>query len=152
MNDMRYDVAVVGAGQAGLAMGNALAEQRKRFVILEAADSVGSAWSDRWDSLVLFTPVATTRCRGSHSPAMRTGIRPVTRSLPTSSVTRSTSSYRSSSPPGLYFLGLSWQHTRGSALLGFVADDAAFIAARIDADRERSAEWSTGPAQQTASV
>src|SRR5262249_15911179 len=30
--------------------------------------------------------------------------------------------------PGLYFLGLSWQHTRGSALLGFVADDAAFIA------------------------
>lgn len=22
--------------------------------------------------------------------------------------------------PGLYFLGLSWQHTRGSALLGFV--------------------------------
>ena len=33
--------------------------------------------------------------------------------------------------PGLYFLGLSWQHTRGSALLGFIADDAAFIAARI---------------------
>jgi putative flavoprotein involved in K+ transport len=27
--------------------------------------------------------------------------------------------------PGLYFLGLPWQHTRGSALLGFVADDAA---------------------------
>jgi hypothetical protein len=23
--------------------------------------------------------------------------------------------------PGLYFLGLPWQHTRGSALLGFVA-------------------------------
>ncbi len=29
--------------------------------------------------------------------------------------------------PGLFFLGLSWQHTRGSALLGFVADDAAHI-------------------------
>jgi putative flavoprotein involved in K+ transport len=56
MNDMRYDVAVVGAGQAGLAIGHALAEQKKRFVILEAADSVGSAWRDRWDSLVLFTP------------------------------------------------------------------------------------------------
>ena len=56
MNDMRYDVAVVGAGQAGLAIGHALAEQEKRFVILEAADSVGSAWRDRWDSLVLFTP------------------------------------------------------------------------------------------------
>ena len=37
MDDMRYDVAVVGAGQAGLAIGRALAEQEKRFVILEAA-------------------------------------------------------------------------------------------------------------------
>ena len=34
--------------------------------------------------------------------------------------------------PGLYFLGLTWQHTRGSALLGWVADDAAFIAERIE--------------------
>ena len=35
--------------------------------------------------------------------------------------------------PGLYFLGLSWQYTRGSALLGFVADDAAYLAERIAA-------------------
>lgn len=33
--------------------------------------------------------------------------------------------------PGLYFLGLTWQHTRGSALLGWVKDDAQFIAQRI---------------------
>jgi putative flavoprotein involved in K+ transport len=33
--------------------------------------------------------------------------------------------------PGLYFLGLSWQHTRGSALLGFVNDDATYLADRI---------------------
>ena len=26
--------------------------------------------------------------------------------------------------PGLYFLGLPWQHTRGSALLGWVKHDA----------------------------
>jgi putative flavoprotein involved in K+ transport len=32
---------------------------------------------------------------------------------------------------GLYFLGLTWQWTRGSALVGFVGDDAAFLAARI---------------------
>jgi putative flavoprotein involved in K+ transport len=32
---------------------------------------------------------------------------------------------------GLYFLGLQWQWTRGSALLGFVKDDAAYLAARI---------------------
>jgi putative flavoprotein involved in K+ transport len=33
--------------------------------------------------------------------------------------------------PGLYFLGLSWQHTRGSALLGWVKDDAEHIARQI---------------------
>jgi putative flavoprotein involved in K+ transport len=33
--------------------------------------------------------------------------------------------------PGLYFLGLSWQYTRGSALLGFVNDDAAYLAEQI---------------------
>jgi putative flavoprotein involved in K+ transport len=51
-----YDVVVIGAGQAGLAIGYFLARQRKRFLILEAADSVGSAWRARWDSLLLFTP------------------------------------------------------------------------------------------------
>jgi putative flavoprotein involved in K+ transport len=30
--------------------------------------------------------------------------------------------------PGLYFVGLSWQHNRGSALLGFVGEDAAHVA------------------------
>ena len=35
--------------------------------------------------------------------------------------------------PGLYFLGLSWQHTRGSALIGWVGDDARFIADEIGA-------------------
>ena len=38
--------------------------------------------------------------------------------------------------PGLYFLGLSWQHTRGSALLGFVHDDAAYLAGRITTDAQ----------------
>ena len=33
--------------------------------------------------------------------------------------------------PGLYFLGLPWQHTRGSALLGWVKDDAQYIASEI---------------------
>jgi putative flavoprotein involved in K+ transport len=35
--------------------------------------------------------------------------------------------------PGLYFLGLTWQYTRGSALLGWVKDDAQFLAGRIAA-------------------
>ena len=33
---------------------------------------------------------------------------------------------------GLFFVGIPWQHTRGSALIGFVQDDAAFIAGRIE--------------------
>jgi putative flavoprotein involved in K+ transport len=50
-----FDVAVVGGGQAGLAAGYWLAKQGRRFVILEAGDSVATAWRKRWDSLVLFT-------------------------------------------------------------------------------------------------
>ena len=38
--------------------------------------------------------------------------------------------------PGLFFIGLTWQHTRGSALIGFVSDDAAFIAGRIGSQLE----------------
>jgi putative flavoprotein involved in K+ transport len=44
--------------------------------------------------------------------------------------------------PGLYFVGLSWQHTRGSALLGFVNDDAAYLAGCITG-RDRAAEAAT---------
>src|SRR3954447_19691744 len=33
--------------------------------------------------------------------------------------------------PGLYFLGLPWLHTRGSALLGWVKDDARHVADAI---------------------
>ena len=31
---------------------------------------------------------------------------------------------------GLYFLGLTWQWTRGSALIGWVKDDAEFLPAK----------------------
>jgi putative flavoprotein involved in K+ transport len=33
--------------------------------------------------------------------------------------------------PGLYTLGRTWQHTRGSALLGWVGNDAAYLAEKI---------------------
>jgi putative flavoprotein involved in K+ transport len=33
--------------------------------------------------------------------------------------------------PGLYTLGRTWQHTRGSALLGWVGNDAAFLAEQL---------------------
>ena len=50
------DVAVVGGGQAGLAMGHYLREQGLRFVIFERGGSIAPAWRERWDSLTLFTP------------------------------------------------------------------------------------------------
>jgi putative flavoprotein involved in K+ transport len=37
---------------------------------------------------------------------------------------------------GLFFLGLTWQWTRGSALIGWVEDDAAFLTERIAALQE----------------
>jgi putative flavoprotein involved in K+ transport len=52
----RQEVVVVGAGQAGLAIGYHLAQQRRRFTILDAAGQPAAAWRNRWDSLRLFTP------------------------------------------------------------------------------------------------
>lgn len=48
--------------------------------------------------------------------------------------------------PGLYFLGLPWLNTRGSALLGWVKHDAEYLADRIEASRPAQ------PARATASV
>jgi putative flavoprotein involved in K+ transport len=50
-----FDVVVVGAGQAGLAIGYFLKRRGNRFLIVEA-DSIASAWRNRWESLTLFTP------------------------------------------------------------------------------------------------
>jgi putative flavoprotein involved in K+ transport len=51
------EVVVIGGGQAGLAIGYLLAQQGRRFTILEAAGEPAAAWRTRWDSLKLFTPV-----------------------------------------------------------------------------------------------
>jgi putative flavoprotein involved in K+ transport len=46
--------------------------------------------------------------------------------------------------PRLNFLGLTWQYTRGSALIGWVKDDAEFIAERIEQYQESNARPSVG--------
>jgi putative flavoprotein involved in K+ transport len=39
--------------------------------------------------------------------------------------------------PGLYLLGMTWQYKRTSALLGWVGEDAAYLADQIEARKER---------------
>ena len=67
----RYDVVVIGAGQAGLSVGYHLARRGMRFVILEAGDRIGDVWRARWDSLRLFTPAKFDALDGMAFPAPR---------------------------------------------------------------------------------
>jgi putative flavoprotein involved in K+ transport len=48
-------VAVIGAGQSGLAAGYYLRQAGIRCVLLDAGSEVGETWQRRWDSLTLFT-------------------------------------------------------------------------------------------------
>ena len=64
----RYDVVVVGGGQAGLALGYFLRRQGRRFVILEAAAEPAAAWRARWDSLKLFTSARYDALPGAPFP------------------------------------------------------------------------------------
>jgi FtsP/CotA-like multicopper oxidase with cupredoxin domain/cation diffusion facilitator CzcD-associated flavoprotein CzcO len=50
-----HEAIVVGGGQAGLALGYFLSQQRRDFLILEAATEPAAAWRERWESLRLFT-------------------------------------------------------------------------------------------------
>jgi putative flavoprotein involved in K+ transport len=53
---------------------------------------------------------------------------------------------------GLYFLGLPWQHTRGSALLGWVKDDAEYLARQISATPASQARINAHPARSLSST
>lgn len=65
----RYDVVVVGAGQAGLSMGYYLRRSGLRFLIIDASDRIGDVWRKRWDSLRLFTPAKLDGLDGLPFPA-----------------------------------------------------------------------------------
>jgi len=54
--DRDLDVLVIGAGQAGLALGYHLLRTGLRFEIVDAHERVGDSWRQRFESLVLFTP------------------------------------------------------------------------------------------------
>lgn len=70
-NDRAVQTVVVGAGQAGLAVGYHLTRRGHDVVLLDAADAVGDSWRDRWDSLRLFTPVGFDSLPGLRFPGPR---------------------------------------------------------------------------------
>ena len=63
------DALVIGAGQAGLAVGHHLARRGMRFLLVDAAPVIGHSWAARWDSLRLFTPAEYSALPGMPFPA-----------------------------------------------------------------------------------
>jgi putative flavoprotein involved in K+ transport len=64
-----FDVVVVGASQAGLAVGAHLARRGLTFVIVDGGSEIGEVWSSRWDSLTLFTPAQYSGLPGMAFPS-----------------------------------------------------------------------------------
>jgi putative flavoprotein involved in K+ transport len=68
MIDRDVDILIVGAGQAGLAMGYHLKQAGYRFQIVDRNARIGDSWRNRYDSLVLFTPRAYSALPGLPVP------------------------------------------------------------------------------------
>lgn len=62
------ETAIIGGGQAGLAVGYQLQKLGRPFVILDVHARVGDAWRLRWDSLLLFTPAHLSALDGMPFP------------------------------------------------------------------------------------
>jgi putative flavoprotein involved in K+ transport len=67
----RFDVIVIGGGQAGLSVGYHLKQRGVRFAILDGSARVGDAWRKRWDSLKLFSPAWLDSLDGMPFPLPR---------------------------------------------------------------------------------
>lgn len=61
---MKYDVIIIGGGQAGLAMGFSLKQKNIPFFILDENEQIGMSWRKRYDSLRLFTPRSYSQLHG----------------------------------------------------------------------------------------
>jgi putative flavoprotein involved in K+ transport len=61
----RVETAVIGAGQAGLAMSWYLGRAGRDHVVLERRPTLGGGWQDRWDAFRLVAPNWTTSFPGA---------------------------------------------------------------------------------------
>jgi hypothetical protein len=63
-----HEVVVIGGGQAGLAAGYYLRRAGTDFVILDASNGPGGAWTHAWASLRLFSPARHSSLPGRQMP------------------------------------------------------------------------------------
>lgn len=68
----RYDVLVIGGGQAGLSVGYHLQRRGRSFLIVDGNERIGDSWRQRWDSLRLYSPASRDGLPGMRFPAART--------------------------------------------------------------------------------
>jgi len=68
------DVLVIGAGQAGLAIGYFLSKHALSYLVVDAGARVGDVWRNRYDSLVLFTPRRYDALPGMTFPGEQDGL------------------------------------------------------------------------------
>ncbi len=69
MSSEALDVAVIGAGQAGLASAYYLRRAGVKFIMLDAEKGPGGAWRHAWNSLRLFSPASFSSLPGWMMPA-----------------------------------------------------------------------------------
>lgn len=62
------DIAIVGAGQAGLTLSYYLKKRHRDVLLIDRADALGASWARRWDSLRLFTPARYSSLPGLAFP------------------------------------------------------------------------------------
>jgi putative flavoprotein involved in K+ transport len=62
------ETLVVGAGQAGLAVGYHLQRSDREFLIVDGGERVGDGWREQYDSLTLFTPARDDGLPGLRFP------------------------------------------------------------------------------------
>jgi putative flavoprotein involved in K+ transport len=63
------DVLIVGAGQAGLALGYQLQRRGRQVLLVDRNERIGDSWRARWDSLKLYSPANRDGLPGMPFPA-----------------------------------------------------------------------------------